>query len=534
LTTSKLKKCTGTQAVVSSARIEASRIGIDILKKGGNVVDAAVAVGFALGVCEPSTSGLGGGGFMLLRLADQTEPVFLDFRETAPRKASENMWRRNPAGRVADHENAIGGKSIGVPGEAAGLFYALHHYGTMDKASVINPAAELADSGFTVTPMMESHFKKGEPFLKKYEGSRRVYSDENIIRAGRICRNPELAAVLRSLASHPDDWFYTGELADRMIADIRKDGGVMTKEDLEHFVPVLRAPVQGTYRGYRIYSSNLPSSGGTHIIQMLNILENFEVGALKVNSAEYLHLFSEAFKKVYADRAGYMADADFYEVPVRGLTDKAYARHIAAGISLERCSPVSVEDPWQYEHPDTTHYSIGDSRGNLVSVTKTINHFCGSCLVPEGTGFLLNDTLADFSTAAGDINAVAPLKKPLSTMSPTIILKDGKPFAVLGSPGGERIICTMVQVISKLIDHGMDIAEAIASPRMTENTKNKIVYESRMAPAEISRAEQLGHRMEQVLPYDIKMGGMQGVVYLPDGTMEGSADPRRDGVALGY
>lgn len=529
-----LRKCSGKRAVVSTARVEASKIGLDILKRGGNAVDAAVAVGFALGVCEPSTSGLGGGGFMMIKTHDQETPILLDFREYAPRKATRDMWDLDENGKPKDRQHAVGGKSVAVPGEVAGLLTALRNYGTMNKSDVIEPAAELAERGIVVTQMMEDHFTKNAESLKRWKGAKQLYFEENTVVKGKVFKNPALAATLRQIAREPDDWFYTGPMAQRIVAAVQESGGILDAQDMADYKPVLRTPVCGSYRGYKVYSSGLPSSGGTHIVQTLNMLEHYDVGAMEVNSPEYLHLFSEIFKKVYADRAKYMADSDFYPVPVKGLTSKEYAAQLVKDISLDHCGGSAAGDPWFYEHDDTTHYSIGDSEGNVVAVTKTINHFCGSCVVPEGTGLLLNDTMADFSVMPDNINSVEAKKKPLSTMSPTIILKDDKPYAVLGSPGGERIICNVVQVISKLIDHHMGIDAAIDSARITENTKCKIVLEGRIPAQTVQALEQLGHETQTVLDYDVKMGGVQGVLYMPDGSMEGSADPRRDGEALGY
>lgn len=529
-----IRKSIGKHAVVSTARVEASKIGIEILKKGGNAIDAAVAVGFALGVCEPSTSGLGGGGFMMIKDNTLEVPIVIDFREYAPRNANEDMWEFDEDGKVISRGEKTAGKTVAVPGEVAGLFYALENYGTMSAEEVIKPAIELAEKGFVVTEMMQQHFTEYEEYLRMCPGSEDLYIEKNNIRVGKICKNYDLANTLNNLAKYGSDWFYKGKLAEKIIDCVSQRGGVMTLQDLEEYKVTVREPVIGNYRGYSIYSNSLPSSGGTHIIQTLNILENFDIGSMEVNSTEYLHILSETFKKVYADRAKNMADGDFYEVPVKGLISKEYAKKIAREIKLDRCTKISAEDPWKYEHDDTTHYSIGDSQGNMVSVTKTINHFCGACMVPQGTGFLLNDTMSDFSVIKGDINAVEPLKKPLSTMSPTIIMKDNKPFAILGSPGGERIICNVVQVISKLIDHRMSIDDAIDSARITDNLKCKIYYENRIDSKVIKQLEALGHETEKVMDYDVKMGGVQGIIYMDDGTIEGAADPRRDGEAIGY
>ena len=513
----------GKNTVVASARKEASQIGIDILKKGGNAVDAAVATGFALGVCEPSTSGIGGGGFMMIKSANHQEPILIDFREVAPEAASADMWKVNSDGSVVDNENSIGGKSVGVPGEVAGLIYALENYGTMSLKEVMEPAIRLAEEGFVITDMMCNHF-----FEKPIKNDK--YYDN--LQIGQVYKNPDLANTLRIISVEGKNVFYEGEIAKRLIKAINDNNGLLTKKDLSDYKVFVKKPVVGEYRGFKIYSSSLPSSGGTHIIQMLNILENFDISAIEVNSADYIHLFSEAMKVTYSDRAKYMADERFYDVPVLGLTSKVYAKEIADNINLDYATIIKGFNPWDYEHNDTTHYSVGDKDNNIVAVTKTINHFCGSRIIPEGTGFILNDTMADFSTDKYSINAPEAFKKPLSSMSPTIIMKGDKPFASLGSPGGEKIICIVAQVISKLIDHHMNIDEAIASPRFSDNLDNKVMYENRISQEAISQIEKMGHPIQKLLDFDIKMGGVQGIVYLNDG-IEGSADPRRDGKAIG-
>ncbi len=526
-------KAVGINAVVSTARIEASKIALDILQSGGNAVDAAVAAGFALGVCEPSTSGVGGGGFMLIKTKDSEIPIVIDFREIAPKNSNEDIWNYDIDGKVVNKENQIGGKSVATPGEVAGLLYALEQFGTMSREEVIEPAAELSENGFVVTKLMEKHFCDYKKYMVDDAESIKVYFENNSIEEGKICKNTDLAKTLRKIAKEGRDAFYKGEIADKIIECVQNDGGILTKEDLSEYEVKVRECVSGSYRGHDIYTMGLPSSGGVHIVQTLNILENFDIPSLEINSPEYLHVFSETFKKVYADRAKYMADGDFYKVPVSGLTSKSYAEETARSISQHKSQAVKLVDPWDYEHADTTHYSIGDEEGNLVAVTKTINHFCGACRIPKGTGFILNDTMADFSVIKGNINAVESCKKPLSTMAPTIICKDNKPFAILGSPGGERIICNVAQVISKLIDHEMNIYDAISSPRITENVKDKIVYEGLIPEETAEKLREMGHETEKVLDLDMKMGGVQGVLYTECG-IEGAADPRRDGVAIAY
>lgn len=528
------RRSVGKKSMVSSGKEQASQIGVDILKRGGNAIDAAVAVGFALGVCEPATSGLGGGGFMTIVTPSIDEPIFIDFRESAPESACPDMWEIGSDGKVVDKENAIGAKSVSIPGEVAGMIYALEKYGTMKLADVMAPAIKLAEEGIVVTKMMEQMLKQYSKYLMKCKNASRIYLRHNkYYKSGEIFRNLDLAKSLKAISVAGKEEFYRGEIANAIVKTVKDCGGIITHKDLEEYKVELKKPVIGEYRGYKIISSPPPSSGGTHIIQTLNILENFDVSRLEVNSSEYLHLFSEVFKLSYADRVKFMGDTNFVDVPLNGLGSKEYAKILSTRIDPNISQNPNIYDPWTYEHDDTTHYSIGDAQGNLVSVTKTINHFFGSCLVAEGTGILLNDTMADFSIKKNDVNSVDSRKKSLSTMAPTIILKDDKPFVVVGSPGGSRIINIVVQVISKIIDHDMDIQDAINSPRITQNTTNDLFYEDRMSRTAINKLAKMGHDMKKVLPWDKKMGGVHGIRFMEDGTIIGGADPRRDGKAIG-
>ncbi|MCH4887489.1 gamma-glutamyltransferase [Acidaminobacter sp. JC074] len=527
------RRSTSKEAMVSSGKEKASEIGAKILKEGGNAIDAAVAVGFAMGVCEPATSGLGGGGFMTIKTADMTEPVFLDFREFAPEAASTCMWQLGQDGKVINKENAIGAKSVSVPGEVAGMVYALENYGSLSLEEVIMPSVDLAEKGIEVTEMMKKMLETYSKYLKDCRSASQVYlRGDRPYQVGEMFINPSLGKSLRLIASKGPDVFYKGQIGDAIVKTVKEKGGILTKKDLLDYKVDIKKPVIGHYRGYDIISSPPPSSGGTHIIQTLNILENFEVKDLQVNSPEYIHLFAEAFKLAYEDRAKFMGDTDFVDVPLNGLRSKAYAKILAEKIDLNKATNTAYYDPWTYEHDDTTHYSIADKEGNVVSVTKTINHFFGSCMVAEGTGILLNDTMADFSTKKYDINSVDTRKKPLSTMAPTIILKDGKPVAVLGSPGGNRIINAVVQVISKIIDHDMDVQEAIDSPRITQNFSNSLCYEDRIPEETVQALSEMGHEMLVRDAFDKRMGGVNGVCY-KDGQIIGGADSRRDGVAIG-
>lgn len=519
--------------MVSSGKPVASEIGVEIIKKGGNAIDAAVAVGFAIGVAEPATSGLGGGGFMTIKTAKMNKPIFLDFREYAPVAATSCMWQFDEQGKVKDKENAIGAKSVSTPGEVAGLIYALENYGTLSLEEVIEPAVRLAEQGIEVSDLMVKMLETYSKYLCHCPYANRIFlRNGDYYKTGEKLVNKNLARTLRNIADSGAEAFYKGTISETIVETVQSLGGILSHEDLRDYQVELKEPVVGHYRGYDIVSSPPPSSGGTHIIQTLNILENFDIGKLEVNSAEYLHLFSEAFKLSYEDRANFMGDTAFVEVPLNGLRSKEYAKKLSKKIDMKNAHNTKDCDPWTYEHDDTTHYSIADEDGNMVSVTKTINHFFGACIVAGETGILLNDTMADFSTKKYDINSVDKRKKPLSTMAPTIILKDGQPVAVIGSPGGNRIINVVVQVISKIIDHQMDIQDAIDSPRITQNYSNTLFYEDRIDPDTIKTLEMMGHEMKACGAYDKKMGGVNGLCYT-DSVIVGGADPRRDGVAIG-
>ena len=530
------RACKGRHGVVSAGRAEAAEIGRDILAQGGNAIDAAVAVAFAMGVCEPNCSGIGGGGFMLLRDGKTGNCTFLDFRETAPAAAKPDMYTRSAPDSNYDKDlgNVYGGRSVATPGEVAGLLYALEHYGTMTPQQVISPAARLAREGYVVTPLLHDDMAELQEHLKAHGDGGKLYLDNGKPwPVGSVLKNPDLADTLDKIAAGGADAFYKGEIADRIIAQVRKDGGVLTHEDLLGFQVRVLEPVRSTYRGYELISAPPPSSGGVHIAQILNVLEHFDVASLEVNSTEYLHLFSEVFKLCYADRAAYMGDPNFVQVPLAGLLSKEYAGELAKRVSLHQAQPPSKGDPWKYESMSTTHFSIADAEGNLVASTRTINHFFGSCVIPEGTGFLLNDEMEDFSIDPASANAVAGNKTPLSCMSPTFLLKDGKPFAVLGSPGGTRIISSLVMVISAIIDHGMGLEEAVALPRIGDDQTDLIIYESRIPTETIAALEKMGHPTRCYGDWHRIMGSVNGCFILPDGTFLGVADPRRDGLAMG-
>ena len=528
------RDATGRNGVIATGRAECTEIGLEILKQGGNAVDAAVAVGFALGVCEQQSSGIGGGGFMTLRLADTGEVLFIDFRDRSAAAASLDMWEIGPDGSVRNEENKIGGKAVAVPGDVKGLLYALEKYGTMSREAVMAPAIRMAEEGFTVSHITSRDIKDAYRAILKYDSTAAIYLDEDWMpfEAGDVIRNPDLGRTLRLIAEQGEEVFYRGEIAEKIVAAVQEDGGCLTMEDFAGYAIHVAAPVHGIYRGYDIYSSGLPSSGGTIIVEMLNILENYDVGVLDPEGPEYFHLLSEVMKLCYADRARYMGDPEYADVPVTGLIDKAYAAGLAAKIDPGRSQTYEAGDPWPFESDSTTSYSVLDAAGNMVSVTKTVDATFASGLVAEGTGILLNDTLYDFSTDPASPNVVAGNKRPLSSMSPTLILKDGVPVLALGAPGSTRIISGVLQVITKVIDHGMDVQDAIDAPRMHDDF-GTLVIERRVSDETLEALRAMGHELN-VSEVWFTFPCVQAVARTGDGTLRGAADPRRDGQAAAY
>lgn len=525
----------GENGVVSAAKPEASEVGVEILKKGGNAIDAAVATAFAIGVVEPNASGLGGGGFMLIRHADTGEEVFLDFREVAPKNATPDMYELDEDGKPIDDSKTVGGKAVGVPGEVAGLLMALEKYGTMSREEIMQPAIEFAENGFTVTKnfsdMIQDNFEK----INKFDPTKEIYFKSGLpYGEGDIFTNKDLANTLKKIAKEGKDAFYKGEIAKAIVDEVQRTGGIMTLEDLENYEVKVREPVRGTYRGYEIISAPPSSSGGTHVVQLLNIMENFDLKSMGLNTTDSLHAWSEAAKLMFADRSEYMADTDFVDVPLSGLASKDYAKELYEKIDADKAAKdVEHGDPYKYESGSTTHFSVMDKEGNIVAVTKTINYFFGSGVLVPGTGILLNNEMDDFDAKPGRSNSVEPGKKPLSSMTPTILLKDGKPFMTLGSPGATRILTTVAQVISNVVDHGMNIQEAINAPRMFD-MGNGLKLEGRIDKKVIEELGAKGHDIEVKGDYDLYFGGAQGIMFEESGKLHGGADPRRDGKAAAY
>ncbi|MGL5232465.1 MAG: gamma-glutamyltransferase [Fusobacteriaceae bacterium] len=528
------RDATGKTGVVSTGKFETSKIGAEIIAKGGNAIDAAVAVGFALGVCEPQSSGIGGGGFMLIRMAKTGETKFIDFREIAPKNADPSMWKLDKDGNVINNEKVTGGKSVGVPGEVKGLLYALEKYGTMSRKDVIQPSIDMAKNGYKVSAVMNRDIMNKFDLIEKYPATSKIYLKDGLpYDVGDTIKNPDLAKTLEKIVKEGDKGFYKGEVAKAIVNSVKKAGGVLTLEDLANYKIQLREPAKGTYRGYEIVTSAPPSSGGAHIIQILNILENYDMSKLDINSPEYYHIFSEAIKIAFADRAKYMGDTDFVDVPMKGVMSKAYGKESVKKIDMNKSQKQIAGNPWDFnESKDTTHYSILDKEGNIVSVTKTVNDVFASGVVAEGTGLILNDEMDDFETGFGKANSVQPGKKPLSSMSPTIVLKDGKPVMSLGAPGATRIITGVAQVISKVIDHKMDIQDAINAPRIHDDY-DELVYETRIPAKTIEKLKAMGHNMKAEGEW-LEYPCVQGVTMSEDGVLRGGADPRRDGKAIAF
>lgn len=528
--------------MVASSNVYATMAGVQVLEAGGNAVDAAVAVAYALGVAEPFTSGLGGGGFMLIHTADG-QNKFIDYREVAPAAQDAYSWLDDKGELVNSEASIIGGLSVAVPGEVAGMEYALQNFGSgnLTRQEVMQPAIDLAKNGYKVSATMYGAISDQYGYMLELPEGGEYYLNEGLpYQIGDTIISEDLAKSLEMIAEGGADAFYKGEMAQAMVDVVQKYDGLLTMEDLANYEVKERTPVESTYRGYQIISAPPASSGGTHLIEILNVLENYDIGSMEVNSAEYCHVFSEAFKAAFADRAAYMADTDFADnVPLAGLTDKEYAKTIFDKIT-DVSQDWSAGNPADYGSGSTTSFSVADKEGNMVAVTQTINHFFGSMVAVPGYGFFMNDEMDDFSQNPESVNCVEGGKRPLSSMSPTVVLKeDGSSFMTVGSPGATRIFPTVVQVISHIIDHDMDMQEAIDTCRIYDNgTADGICYESDgvtpVAPETIEELKAMGHAVTDKGAWQLFFGGVQGVVYQEDGTLHGGADPRRDGKALGF
>ena len=545
------------RAMVASVHQLASRAGAQMMKSGGNAVDAAVATGFALAVVHPQAGNLGGGGFMLIRFADG-KSHFIDYREKAPAAATANMYL-DAQGNVIEDASIIGYKAIGVPGSVAGMVYAEKKYGKLSLARVMAPAIKLAEEGFVLTAEDAGDLQDDKP-LRQFAESRRIFQrDGNYYKAGEVLRQPDLARTLKRIAGNPDD-FYHGDLARELAASLRKGGGLITVDDLAHYEVKEREAVRGSYRGYEIISAPPPSSGGTTLIEILNILEGYDLAKFGGRSAQAIHLTLEAFRRAFFDRAEFLGDPDFSNIPVAQLIDKRYGaawresvdpKHASVSKDLVRPAIFSQLEQYAAGHlpsgavaePDqTTHYSVVDAEGNAVAVTTTLNDSFGSRVTAEGLGFLLNDEMDDFAAKQGvpnmfgliqgPANAIGPGKRPLSAMAPTIVLKDGKLFLVLGSPGGPRIITTVANILMGVVDYGMNIQEAVNAPRFHHQWLPDVTrVESGFSPDTIKQLEGMGHRVEA---RDSWSDGECVMVDPKRGERLGASDPRNNGRAIGF
>jgi gamma-glutamyltranspeptidase/glutathione hydrolase len=541
--------------MVASVHPLATEVGVDVLRRGGNAVDAAVAVALALAVVYPDAGNLGGGGFMLVRMADG-RAVAIDYRETAPAAATREMYL-DASGRMIPEASTIGHKAVGVPGTPAGLALALEQFGTLKWADLIEPARRLAAGGYRLSWLDERTVAaEVEHFQKSPEAARIFLKDGKARPEGELFTQQDLARTMERLQKYGPREFYEGETARMIVDDMRAHNGLITAEDLRDYRPRLREPLRGSYRGYEVITMPPPSSGGIALLQMLQMLERFDLRASGFGSSQTIHLMVEAMRRAYADRAEYLGDPDFASVPVRGLTSKIYATERGATIDPRRASTsaeVGGGQPARFEPTETTHFTIIDVHGNVVSNTFTLNGSYGACVVARGTGVLLNNEMDDFTARPGtpnmygliqkEANAIQPGKRPLSSMTPTIVLRDGRVWFAVGTPGGSTIINTVLQVIVNIVDHGMNIREAIDAPRVHHQwLPDVILYEPGTMVADVRQAlEQRGHKLTDRLElfghsaWLRSFGNAQGVlVDSGTGRLHGWSDGRYGGAAAGY
>jgi gamma-glutamyltranspeptidase/glutathione hydrolase len=533
--------------MVAAQEKRAARVGVEILKAGGNAVDAAVAVGFALAVTHPQAGNIGGGGFMLVHLAARNETIAIDYRETAPAAMTRDVFL-DEKGEADPRKSRDSALSVGVPGTVAGLALAHEKYGSskFTLAQLMAPALTFAREGFAVEDDLADSLPRAQPRLVRWPASAKIFLKLDGVALGRGDRliQPDLAASLEAIAAGGPRAFYEGPLAEKIVASLKANGGIMTLDDLKNYRAIERRPVRGIYRGYEIASMPPPSSGGVHLVQILNILEGFDLRASGAGAAATLHLMIEAMKPAYADRAEFLGDPAFVKVPVAGLTSKRYAGSLRKEIDPERARPAQSIRPGALvpsEGDNTTHYSVVDAQGNAVANTYTLNFSYGLGLVADGTGILLNNELDDFAAkpgapnayglVGGDANAPGSGKRPLSSMSPTIVFRDGRVFLVTGTPGGSRIITMVLQIILNVVDHQMNIAEAVAAPRIHHQwLPDQVFAERGFSPDTIRLLEQKGHKIVTSATF----GSANSILVTPDG-LTGAADPRQRGtLADGY
>jgi len=546
--------------IVAATNQLAARVGVEVLQRGGNAIDAAIAVAFALAVTHPSAGNLGGGGFMMIRLQNG-KTTAIDYREMAPAAATRDVYLDQNGNLIkGEGGSLLGYRAAGVPGTVRGMELALKKYGSgeISWAQLIEPARKLAINGFPVSHSLTGALSKKKPQFELYEDSRKIFlNNGKLYREGEVLRQPELAATLARLQRNGARDFYEGKTAQLIAADMKRHNGLITLADLKGYVAKEREPVRGNYRGYEVISMPPPSSGGVILIEMLNILEGYDLKQMGAASADRYHFMAEAMRRAYADRAEYLGDADFANIPVSGLIDKNYAKKLRATINPDRASTsaeIRFGDPPGAESGSTTHFTIVDAEGNAVANTYTLNDSYGAKVVAKGTGFLLNNEMDDFAAKPGtanlygliqgERNAIAPRKRPLSAMTPTFVLRrDGSLWFALGSPGGATIINTVLQIITNIIDYDMNLQQAIDAPRIHNQwLPDEVAYEPYALSEDTLRIlRSRGHTVHIRADAgwsdgDGFMGDAAGVMIEEQtGIRLGATDPRRsDGLALGY
>jgi len=532
----------GKKGMVASHNALSSEIAADILARGGNAIDAGAALGFALAVTLPRAGNIGGGGFMLIHVAKLNKTIAVDFRETAPAAAHRDMYFDKNGNVVMDETYRFSHKSSAIPGSVAGLAHIEEKYGTMTLAEVLEPAIRMARDGIVVTYDLADDLARSQRLRNNPASLKKFYkADGSNYEVGELFKQPDLAWTLSEIAEHGVDAFYKGSVAKKIVADMEAHNGLITMEDLSNYEVVEREPVRGTFRGYEIAAMPAPSSGGTHVIQMLNILENFPLAEMGSESADALHVTAEAMKFSYADRSKYLGDPDFVEVPTSALVSKAYAKSLADKISLDRTIPSDEIAPGNlaiYESDETTHYSVMDSEGNMVGNTYTLMFTFGSGVVIEGTGILMNNNMGNF-TLRSDIpdafglmgsenNVIRPNRRPVSSMSPVFVSKDGKPFFITGTPGGSKIISANMQMVLNVLEYGMNIADASVAPRIHHQWQPDVLeIESGISPDTVSLLIEKGQNIN-FSKRSAGMGSLQSVMWKDD-VFYGYSDPRRPG-----
>lgn len=522
--------------MIVAAHPLAVKAGLDMLKKGGNAVDAAVTAAFALNACEPFASGIGGGGFMVVYLASKKKVLVINYREKAPSRSSPEIF--DEEGRIKTP-----GMAVAVPGALAGWTYALNKYGSKSLTEVMERAVEIAEKGFSVSETFSLINKDEYEKILQNGGEETCYLNHGVpYEPGDIFQNPDLARTLKTIAANGVDEFYRGDTARKIVKAVEDKGGVMNLTDLEKYEPVELTPLSGSYKNCELFTLPLPGAGGLHTIQLLNIVEDWPVKKWNHNSPLYIHYFCEALRFIFADRERYAGDPDFISIPAAELISKKYAAQVVSQIKSES---VLGSYPWtkleekKSDKGSTTHLCVVDEEGNIVSLTQSINDFFGTGIVPEDTGFLLNNQMNDFSPDPNSPNAALPLRRPVSSMGPLIMFKKGKPYLVLGSPGGTRIFSSLAQIIVNVVEFGMSIDEAIEAPRFfsysSKGKAHSISVESRIPPETLEELKTKGHEVTVKEAFDKYFGGAQGILILDrKRVILGGADSRRDGSGAGY